>query len=204
VRRLLLGVGLGILAIASCTRPVDRPREGAQPVLSGGPAGALQPVPPPTVAPAPTINAPPPPEPPPAPTAPAALTKSGGLYPLVTNMQPAPNTSVPPGDVTIAARVTGAGNLVEVRAFVGDEPYQPALPGQPARSAALSFIRRLDIGTYEVRIEARDDQGQARTHGWQFSVGARRLPPTLTPAPDDVPGLRPTVPVPLLPTLGPR
>ncbi|MBA2450359.1 MAG: Ig-like domain-containing protein [Chloroflexi bacterium] len=200
-RRIFTLLLVGLL-LAACTRPVDRPRDGAQPLAAGGAAGRLLSEPPPTLAPAaslavmPTIAAPtvapsPPPE--------ASPGRSGGIYPLITNIQPTPGSALPPGEVVIGARVTGAGNLSSVLAFVDGNPYQPLAANPPSRSLSFSFVRELELGQHEVRIEARDESGQMGLYRWQFTIGPRP-PPATVPPPRDPSVAEPlqTFPIPTL------
>lgn len=188
--------------IAACTRPIDRPRDGAQPIAAGATPGRLLPEPPPTLAPASNLVATSTPVPPPSPVPLAASpARSPGVYPIISNIQPAPGASLPPGDVVIGARITGSSNLVTVLALVDGEPFQPTLSNPPSRSMVLSFVRQLPAGPHEVRIEARDESGQAGGYRWQFTVGPRQAAPDSTrsapPAADSA------LPTPAVPTLPP-
>jgi hypothetical protein len=198
-RRALPHVLAGALLAAACSRPVDRPRDGAAPLAPGAPVAPLLPAPPPTLQPAANLLATPTPGPttvPPTQTPVASPVRMPGVYPILSNMQPTPGSALPPGQVVIGARVTGPSNLVEVLAFVNGEPLPvpPATP--PSRTTTVSFVRQLEVGTYEVRIEARDDRGQSGDQRWQFTVGPRQPPPVPTRA-----APLPTFAVPTLPPL---
>ena len=209
-KALLLGAALlGILLATTCSRPSARPRDGALPWLAGTPSGHLAELPP-TLEPAANLRATPT-VPPPAtatPTAPPtaaipAHSPAPSIYPLITNLQPAPGAAVPPGDVVVGARVSGASNLVEVATFVDGERIEPLLGSSPGRTVVIRFVRELPIGMHEVRVEARDEQGQSGSYRWFFSVGPRQPLPTIaaatmvplprTPTPE-VPEATPTPP----------
>jgi hypothetical protein len=168
--------------VAACGRPIDRPRDGARPIAVGASPGRLLPEPPPTLAPATTLIATPvpPPAPSPVPAIVASPARSPGVYPIISNIQPAPGAALPPGDVVIGARVTGSSNLTTVLALVDGEPFQPPLGDPPGRSLSFSFVRELAAGPHEVRIEARDEAGQTGGYRWQFTVGPRQAPPLPT------------------------
>ena len=197
---------VGLLLVAACARPTDRPRDGAEPIAPGARAGRLQPEPPPTLAPAANLVTTPTPWPTTAAPPPAASPASSpGIYPIISNIQPTPGSSLPPGEIVIGARVTGSSNLVDVRAVVDGEPFQPPLGTSPSRSLVFSFVRQLADGPHEVRVEARDERGQAGAYRWQFTVGPRPPPPTIArpPAPTMADPL-PTFTVPRLATPLPR
>lgn len=198
-----------LLGAAACApRPVERPREGAPPIVGGTPV-RLENLAPPTLAPAanlvatatPTAEPPAPPSPSPLPVA-ASPAASPGLYPIISGLQPAPGASLPPGDVVIGARVTGSSDLVDIVAYLDGEPITIDVGGPEVRVKTISLVRTLAAGTHEVRIQARDAHGQLGGYRWQFTVGAGRsapaaptarptaASPTRTPVP--VPTRRPT------------
>ncbi len=190
---------------AACSRSGARPRDGALPWLAGTPSEGLVVQPPPTLV-APIVQRPPSTAIPartvgtsttPTPVPPISAGPSRpalpGVYPLITNLQPAPGAAVPPGNVIIGARVTGGSDLVDVAAFVNGTSIEPLFDGSPGRTFVLSFVLWFPIGMHEVRVEARNDQGQMGSYRWYFSVGPRQPLPTVA-APTMVP-LATTVPL---------
>jgi hypothetical protein len=208
----------------ACEPPrVERPREGAAPIVGGTPVRVENPVPPTLVAASslsqtatPTVILRPPPSPSPGITiagSPAPLV-SPGIPPIISSLQPAPGASLPAGDVVIGARVSGSSDLVDVLAFVDGEDVPVDLGETPVRVKMVSFVRTLDGGTHEIRIQARDERGQLGGYRWQFTVGVPRQPvrapapaPTVRPAPTSPIRARTPVPAPtrrptvVLPTL---
>ena len=153
--------------------------------------------PPPTLAPAAALLTTPTPGP--APTAAASPvaavpSPSPSIYPIISNLQPAPGATLPVGDVVIGARVTTAIDLVDLVLILNDEPVPQDVSRPNERVKSVSMVRSLAAGTYDVRIQARDQQGQLGGYRWQFTVGAggRQAGPTAPP--------RPTIAV---PTVGP-
>ena len=177
---------LAALLLAACSRPGARPRDGALPWLAGTPserlAGEVPATLPPPIPQQPTATTTPRPTPTPLPAFAAIPARSPGpgIYPLITNLQPAPGAAVPPGDVVLGARVTGASNLVDVVAFVDGEVVEPLMGAAPGRTVVISFVRQLPVGLHEVRVEARDERGQTGSFRWFFSVGPRQPWPTIT------------------------
>ncbi len=191
------------LVLSACARAADRPREGAEPVAAGSPASRLLSEPPPTLVPPPSLvgtldySDPPP----------TAIPSSGpraspGIYPIISGIQPPPGAEVQPGEIAIGARVTGSSNLVDVVAFVDGEPFEPSLGSPAGRSLVISFNRQLSPGTHEVRVQARDEQGQMGGYRWQFTVGPRQAPsvPTRVPVPTFAPAATLAPPTPRGPT----
>jgi hypothetical protein len=102
----------------------------------------------------------------------AGPSPSPSIYPIISNLQPAPGATLPIGDVVIGARVTTAMDLVELVLSLNDEPvpHDVSRPGE--RVKTVSMVRSLAAGTYDVRVQARDQQGQVGGYRWQFTVGA--------------------------------
>lgn len=184
---------LTALVAAACAPTTDRPREGARPTAANAvfprlapptlapPASLLTtPTPGPTTEPLPPT---PDPTPSPGPEPVAIASPSTGIYPIVSNVQPRPDSALPPGTIVIGARIIAAGNLVDVVTFVDGDPIPAALGARPGRTVNLSFTRELDLGAHEVRIQMLDERGQSNVYRWQFTVGPRPRLPTLTPAP---------------------
>ena len=176
---------LASLLVAACSRPGARPRDGALPWLAGTPSERPAGEVPPTLSPPEPkrATAAPTPQSTPIPTrasaAAPAQSPGPGIYPLITNLQPAPGAAVPPGDVVVGARVTGGTNLVDVLAFVDGELVEPLMGSAPGRTMVISFVRQLSVGLHEVRVEARDERGQTGSYRWFFSVGPRQPWPTI-------------------------
>jgi hypothetical protein len=145
------------------------------------------PMPGPTTEPLPPTPEPLPPTPEPTPSPPpepvARVSPSTGIYPIVSNVQPRPDSALPPGTTVIGARIIAASNLVDVVTFVDGEPIPAALGATPTRTLSLAFTRELDLGEHEVRIQMLDARGQGNVYHWRFTVGPRPRLPTLTPAP---------------------
>ncbi len=188
--------------LAACVRsPVDRPREGAPPGATA--AEARDAGVPPTLAPAANLVTTQTPRPETAPPLSPIASPAGspGLYPIISQIRPAPGAELPPGDVTIGARVTGSSPLVDVQAFVDGEPQPAPIGNPPTTTVAVNMVRQLGVGTHEVRIQARDDRGQVGGYRWQFVVGTREPVPTPTRAAPPTARALPTFG---LPTLVPR
>ena len=178
-----------VCVLAACNQApaIQRPREGAAPVVAGATpfrlenlapptlsiAGGLLPTPTwtPTVEPTATR---PPPRPSPGPFSVPNPNASPGLSPLITGLQPAPGSNLPAGDVVISARISGSSELVDVSAFVDGEAVPLDLGNGTVRAKTISFVRTFISGTHEVRIQARDERGQVGGYRWQFSVGGGR------------------------------
>lgn len=166
-------------------------------------------MPPPTLAAAAALVATPTPSPDPlgSPQIAASPVGSPGLYPIISNLQPAPGASLPAGDVVIGARVSGSSDLTDVIAFVDSEQVQIDLGTPAPRVKVISLIRTLSVGSHEIRIQARDQHGQSGGYRWQFTVGqGRQLTPVPTnpplptrtplPVPTRLPAAKPAAPAP--------
>ncbi|HYU18302.1 MAG TPA: hypothetical protein VEQ11_06360 [Chloroflexota bacterium] len=194
------------LVLGACARAADRPREGAEPVAAGSPASRLLSEPPTTLVPPPSLLGTPTPEPssdpPPTPIPSSGPRASPGIYPIISSIQPPPGAELQSGEIAIGARVTGSSNLVDVVAFVDGEPFEPSLGSPAGRSLVISFNRQLSPGTHEVRVQARDEQGQMGGYRWQFTVGPRQAPsvPTRVPVPTFAPAATLAPPTPRGPT----
>ena len=200
---------LAVVLLAACAQPpVQRPREGAPPIVGDTPI-RLDSLPPPTLSafspPTPTSSLllAPPGSPSPGLALSPGVAGSPGLSPIVSGLQPAPGASLPAGDVVISARITGTADLVDVTAFLDGEAVEIEPVGPSGRVKTVSFVRTLSGGSHEVRIQARDDKNQLGGYRWQFTVGAGRqqspAPPTSpvqawTPIP--LPTRRPTIALP--------
>ncbi|MGE3269860.1 MAG: hypothetical protein AB7P40_14000 [Chloroflexota bacterium] len=203
-------VALMLTLLVACEqRPVERPLEGARPVV-GGTSVRLENIVPPTLAPALSLvstQTPTPAQeaaPSPSPGLVANPASSPGIAPIISGLLPAPGAMVPAGDVVVAARVTGSSKLVDIMAIIDDEPVPIDLGAREVWVKALSLVRTFAVGTHEIRIQARDERGQIGGYRWQFNVGSLRQPttiildrpaasdgPTATPFP--IPTRRPTI-----------
>ena len=176
---MLLAAALFLGACDRAGRPpvvaTGRPLEGARPVAAAG--SSAQSGPPPTLAAAAALRFTPTPAPSqttvPSPAAVATgPSPSPSIYPIFSNLQPAPGATLPVGDVVIGARVTTSLDLVDLVMSLNDEvvPQDVSRPGE--RVKCVSMVRSLAAGTYEVRIQARDREGQLGEYRWQFTVGS--------------------------------
>jgi hypothetical protein len=186
---------LAALLLSGCSRPIDRPLEGAAPARAAE-AGASQGA---AVQPALTASqteraAPPSPEPAAvaSPSPPAAAVVAGpspaplataspvppGRNPILGQLQPANQAVVPPGPVTIRARVSTTADLAEVVLTLNGAPVQPSVTQQEAGVWFVTYATGLTAGSYRAHLTARDQHGRAGGFGWQFEVaGAPRASP---------------------------
>lgn len=171
-----------LLLLLACSRPIDRPLEGAPPVEARA-ARSLEVEPPPTLTP-PQLPPPAPspiivalPSPSASPTAPA-----GWRIPVMSRLLPIPNTTVPAGSVEIGARVSGSTDLTEVTLLVDGAAVQPEVATQSPLVWIVSYTSRLGPGRHEVRISARDREGRTGGYRWFFDVeaGPQASPTTRT------------------------
>src|SRR5687767_3486482 len=169
----------GCLLLLGCAnRPVDRPREGAQPGRGGASAAFGVDVPPTVAAPvgSPTVA---PPivitqvTPSPSPTVP-------GRNPILSGLLPAPNAIVQPGSVNIGARISGSTEIVAVTVTLDGAQVQPRITQQDPRTWLIAHTAPLDAGRHEVKLNARDSDGRAGGYTWQFDVQPQGRP---SPAP---------------------
>src|SRR5919197_805201 len=96
---------VGLLLTLACSRPLDRPLQGAPPVHGEVSSGLL-------VEPPPTLTVPGGAVPLPSPMVPVAPTPSpspalAARAPILSGLAPAPDAQVPHGPVSIAARIAG-------------------------------------------------------------------------------------------------
>jgi hypothetical protein len=182
-----------VLTLA-CSRPLDRPLEGAPPVHGAQPPASL-------VEPPPTLTAPPyssdvPPLPPailvPSPSPSPALA---GRNPILSGLVPAPDALVPPGLVSIGARIVASTELADIVLLLDGSSVQPEVTPRDPRTWVVAYIGKLDIGKHEVRLNAKDREGRAGGYRWQFEVQPRSpaptaTPPAVQPAPAQTPGSR--------------
>lgn len=181
-RRSLSGSLLGLLVVLACTRPIDRPLEGARP--PGVDAVRAVEIPP-TLAP-PVSTATPPPPSPVVQAVPSASPSLTGRNPILSGLLPPPSAVVPPGAVTIGARVSGSSELAAATLSVNGAAVQSQITVQEPRVWLVAYTGRLDEGRHEVRLNARDQDGRSGGYTWQFDVRPRTQPsplPRAQPAP---------------------
>lgn len=180
----MIGVLLGLQAVLACSRPIDRPLEGARP-LAGDSGRGVQ-VPPTLVPPASTAT--PPPPSPVVQAVPSASPSLLGRNPILSGLLPAPSAIVPPGAVNVGARISGSSDLVAATLSLDGAAVQPQVTMQDPRVWLVAYTGRLDDGRHEVRLNARDQDGRTGGYTWQFDVRPRTLP---SPLPRTQPTPRP-------------
>jgi hypothetical protein len=162
------------LALA-CSRPVDRPLDGAPPVPYGQLASGRLVEPPPTLSvpgatpggpPSPTVLAVASPSPSPTPVL-------AGHNPILSGLLPAPDALVPAGSVNFGARIAGSSDIAEVGLVLDGTPVQPQITQQDARTWLVAYSGKLDVGKHEVRLNAKDRDGRAGGYRWQFDVDSK-------------------------------
>jgi hypothetical protein len=169
-----------LLVLVGCSRPVDRPLQGAQPARVE--AASEFSGPPPTLAaperasasPLPIIIALASPSPSPA----LALRE-----PILSALLPAPEALVPPGPVNIGARIAGSVELAEVTLTIDGAAVQPRITMQDGRVWQVAYTISLDSGRHEARLNARDRDGRAGGYRWAFDVQSRQASPIPAPKP---------------------
>ena len=183
--RLLAGMLLGLVTVLGCTRPIDRPLEGARSSVSGDAARGTGV--PPTLAPPVSTPTVPPPSPVvrPVPSASPSLT---GRNPILSGLLPPPSAVIPPGSVNIGARISASSDLTTVSLNVNGAAVQPQVTTQDPRVWLVAYTGQLGEGRHEVRLNARDQDGRAGGYTWQFEVRPRAQ---LSPVPRAQPTLRP-------------
>ena len=173
---------LGLMVIVACTRPLDRPLEGA-PARPGSAANLGLTEPPPTLA---VPGAPPAASPAllmlaaspiPSPTA-------AGRNPILSGLAPAPDAQIPPGAVSIGARISASSELSEVAVILDGATVQPRITTFDAKNWGIAYTSKLEAGKHEVHLNAKDSDGRAGGYRWQFEVeGPVQALPTTPPLP---------------------
>ena len=97
----------------------------------------------------------------------AAITFSG--------LNPPPNSTVPAGEVTIAATATSNGTITRIDAALNTQPLSFEVGGPSASVAAAFTGRILAPGEYNVFFIAEDSTGAVQSVSWRFTV--RRTDP---------------------------
>jgi hypothetical protein len=116
------------------------------------------------------------PEPSAAPTAqPTAATtptpEKSGRAPWVLLPQPAPDTRVPPGSVTIEARGRGETAITSIRLEL-DGTALPVSLEQRSESTWRAFATvQVSSGKHTVRATVLDDQNRSGAYRWTFDAG---------------------------------
>ena len=164
----------------ACSRPLDRPLQGAPPVHGEISSGLL-------VEPPPTLTVPGGAAPVPSPMVPVAPTPSpspalAARAPILSGLAPAPDAQVPHGPVSIAARIAGSVELVEVALVLDGAAVQPKITPQDPRTWLVAYTDQLEVGKHAVQLNARDRDGRAGGYRWQFEVQTKQ-PPTPTAQP---------------------
>lgn len=178
-RRNLAGtVVAGLALLLACSRPLDRPLEGARPPLAGEGAGSRLIEPPPTLVLATATPTAPLPIVLPA-VSPSPSPALAGRNPILSGLLPAPESQVVPGPVNIGARISASTDLTQVSLTLDGAPVQPRITTQDARTWLVAYTSTLAAGKHEVRVNASDQDGRAGGYRWQFGVQAR---PEASPA----------------------
>jgi hypothetical protein len=189
----LLGMCCLVLTLA-CSRPLDRPLEGAPPVRGAQPPAPFVEPPPTLTAPAYSSDLPPPPPAIPMPS-PSPSPALAGRNPILSGLLPAPDALVPPGPVSIGARIVASAELADVVLLLNGSTVQPEVTPRDLTTWVVAYTGRLDIGKHEVRLNAKDREGRAGGYRWQFEVKPRSqastpTPPATQPAPTQTPASR--------------
>jgi hypothetical protein len=175
-----VSVILGVLAMvaAGCTRPADRPLDGARPgSVASANTTLLASASPVSTAPTQESTAIPVSSPPPSPVASPTATGRG---PIISTIQPQSGANVPVGPVTISARISATSDVSEVTMLVDGQATRPSSTGD-ARTPTYSITMPLAAGQHQARIQVRDDQGRLGGFSWTFNVGGAA--PAPSPAP---------------------
>lgn len=174
---LVVGCIVGLMAVIGCTRPADRPIEGARPGREAASPEAIGSFAVPVDTPAPAAS-------PPAPPAPVASPVPSppptGRGPVISTIQPAANATVPPGVVTISSRVSALSDIAEVTIVVDGQAVRPTATGDP-RTPTYSVTINLAAGQHQARISVRDDQGRTGGFTWTFTVADSPARPSPAP-----------------------
>jgi Bacterial Ig domain len=177
--RVLLVLGLVAAIVVGCSRPANRPLDGARPgsvasannsvVVSSSPVSI-------GITPEPTISTAPTPA-----LVVAASPTATGRGPIVSTIQPPGNGNVPAGPVTISARVSATSDITDVSLVVDGQATRPTSTGD-VRNATYALTSNLAAGPHSVRIQVRDDQGRLGGYAWTFTAGASPPPAASPPA----------------------
>ena len=187
IRTHLIWLPLGGLVLAlACSRPLDRPLDGARPIGAGQAPSRLVEPPPTVVPPESSLTVPPSPivivlgSPSPSPA-----TTVAGRNPILSGLLPAPDALVASGSVNIGARIAASSELSEVVLLLDGAPVQPNVTPQDPKTWHVAYTGKLDVGKHEVRLNAKDSDGRAGGYRWQFDVQDK--PPRLAATPLQLP-----------------
>ena len=188
----LLPLPLLLVALLACSRPVDRPQQGAAPG-SGRPADFRGVDVPATLSP-PQLTAG---VAAPSPIVVVALVASpsplAGRNPIISGLAPVQDANVPPGPVTVSARVAASSELSEASLSLNGAPVQAHVAPAGPMIWQVSYSGDLAAGSYAVQINARDRDGRAGGFRWQFTVGGGAPTPTVMATPAPAPATKPAV-----------
>jgi hypothetical protein len=187
----------------ACSRPIDRPQQGAAP--GSGRAPDLRGVDVPATLSPPQLTAG---VAAPSPIVVVALTASpspaiAGRNPIISGLAPGQDANVPPGPVTVSARVAASSELSEASLSLNGAPVQTRVAAAGPLIWQVSYSGDLAAGTYAVQINARDRDGRAGGFRWQFTVGGGAPPATAATTPSTAPAPKPTAPPTAPPTAAP-
>jgi hypothetical protein len=102
--------------------------------------------------------------------------------PIISAIQPASDGLIPPGAVTLGARVAGSTDLTEVELSLDGAPLQPRVTTQDARTWTVAISKSIEEpGRHIVRITAKDRDGRAGGFTWSFEVGEVGVRPSPSP-----------------------
>jgi hypothetical protein len=160
--------------VAGCTRPVDRPLDGARPGSVASAKDLLVSASPVSVGTTPDAVASAAPAASPV-VAPAPSPTTTGRGPIISTIQPQANANVPAGSVTISARVSAASDITEASIVVDGQATRPTSTGD-ARTPTYTLTMNLSAGQHQARIQVRDDQGRLGGYSWTFTVGSLPAP----------------------------
>lgn len=171
-----------MLVVAGCTRPTDRPLEGARPGVGTREtvrvaAATVEAQPSATALPTSVVAVPAG-----SPVVVAAVSPTAiGRGPIISTIQPQANAVVPAGAVTVASRISALSGIAEAILTVDGQAIRPSISGD-ALNPTYSTTLSLATGPHQARIQLKDDQGRVGGYSWSFNVGGA-TPATSSPAP---------------------
>lgn len=89
---------------------------------------------------------------------------------VFTDLTPAPWSTVPPGEVTIAFTVTSGHPITGLSVWLNDQQLTPETGGPSETQLGVFTIPVLDPGLYQVHAMAEDAAGREAHVMWQFVV----------------------------------
>jgi hypothetical protein len=89
---------------------------------------------------------------------------------VLTNLTPAPWSTVPPGEVTIAVGARSSSPITQVTMTLNGQTLTPEVGGPTALQVTAFTGVALQPGLYQVLVTARDRAGRSATTMWQFVV----------------------------------